>query len=75
MKIEELFNELSEKWICSGNWAPHPFFTNGLIELSILRVWDLEHLAFMASNPEFLDWYLDLEKEKDHGRGGLSNGV
>jgi hypothetical protein len=38
-------------------------------------VWDLEHLAFMASNPEFLDWYLDLEKEKDHGRGGLSNGV
>jgi hypothetical protein len=38
MKIEELFNELSEKWICSGNWAPHPFFTNGLIELSILRV-------------------------------------
>ncbi len=70
--MRELNLKLNEKLIDSGNWAPHPFIDNGLVE--IRRVEKLLDWGFELGhepNDVFCLWYSS-KKEKDCGSGSPS---
>ncbi len=72
MKMNELMRELNEKLIGSGNWAPHPFIENGLVEIHrIEKLLDFGIELGRMPNDVFCLWYSS-KKEKDCGSGSPS---
>jgi hypothetical protein len=69
--MRELMRELNEKLIDSGNWAPHPFIDNGLVEICrVEKLLDFGIEFGHEPNDVFCLWYS--EKEKDCGSGSPS---
>ncbi len=73
MKMRELMRELDLKLIGSGNWAPHPFVENGLVEIHrVEKLLDFGIELDRMPNDVFCLWYS--EKEKATGESGFEFG-
>jgi hypothetical protein len=73
--MRELMRELDLKLIGSGNWAPHPFVENGIVEIRrIERLIDLGIELGRMPNDVFCLWYSSSEKEKATGESGFEFG-
>jgi hypothetical protein len=75
MKMRELNLKLNEKLIGSGNWAPHPFIENGLVEIHrIEKLLDWGFELGHEPNDVFCLWYSSSENEKATGESGFEFG-
>ncbi len=73
--MRELNLKLNEKLIDSGNWAPHPFIDNGLVEIRrVEKLLDFGIELGRMPNDVFCLWYSSSEKKKPPGRGALKSG-
>ncbi len=73
--MRELNLKLNEKLIDSGNWAPHPFIENGLVEIHrVEKLLDFGIELGRMPNDVFCLWYSSSEKEKATGESGFEFG-
>ncbi len=72
--MRELMRELDLKLIGSGNWAPHPFIENGIVEIRrVEKLLDFGIELGRMPNDVFCLWYSS-KKEKATGESGFEFG-